>query len=69
LVNVLPNGLKSVSGIFERPSGEIAIFVGDHLYMMEFLIPGYQFSGPFTKLDERLAHGDQGINPLDAGRK
>jgi hypothetical protein len=33
------------------------------------LIPGYQFCGPFTKLDERLARGDQGINPLDAGCK
>jgi hypothetical protein len=37
LVNVLPNGLKSVSEIYQRPSGEIAIFVGDHLYMMAFL--------------------------------
>jgi hypothetical protein len=41
----LPNGFKSVSGIYQRPSGEIAIFVGDHLYMMEFpslrLVIGY----------------------------
>jgi hypothetical protein len=35
----------------------------------ELHIPGYQFCGPFTKLDERLARGDQGINPLDAGCK
>jgi hypothetical protein len=33
------------------------------------LIPGSKFCGPFTKLHERLARGDQGINPLDAGCK
>lgn len=27
---------------------------------------GYQFCGPGTKLAERLARGDKGINPLDA---
>lgn len=27
--------------------------------------PGYQFLGPFTKLDKRLKRGDQGINRLD----
>lgn len=32
----------------------------------ELHIPGYQFCGPGTKLKERLARGDQGINPLDA---
>src|SRR5438034_903741 len=29
-------------------------------------IPGYQFCGPGTRLEERLARGEQGINPLDA---
>jgi len=29
-------------------------------------IPGYQFYGPKTCLEERLARGDRGINPLDA---
>jgi hypothetical protein len=28
-------------------------------------VPGYQFCGPGTRLDERLARGDRGINPLD----
>jgi hypothetical protein len=31
----------------------------------ELHIPGYNFCGPNTKLEERLARGDKGINPLD----
>lgn len=31
----------------------------------ELHIPGYQFCGPGTKLEERLQRGDRGINPLD----
>lgn len=33
---------------------------------VELHVPGYQFCGPGTRLAERLARGDQGINPLDA---
>lgn len=32
----------------------------------ELHIPGYQFCGPGTNLQQRLIRGDQGINPLDA---
>jgi hypothetical protein len=32
----------------------------------ELHIPGYQFCGPGTRLEKRLARGDPGINPLDA---
>lgn len=32
----------------------------------ELHIPGYQYCGPGTKLEKRLARGDLGINPLDA---
>jgi len=32
----------------------------------ELHIPGYQFCGPGTHLEKRLARGDRGINPLDA---
>mgnify|MGYP006961462374 CR=1 FL=1 len=32
----------------------------------ELHIPGYQFCGPGTHLEKRLAKGDRGINPLDA---
>lgn len=35
----------------------------------ELHIPGYQFCGPNTKLAERLAAGDSGINPLDKACK
>lgn len=35
----------------------------------ELHIPGYQFCGPGTKLEKRLARGDSGINPLDAACK
>lgn len=32
-------------------------------------LPGYQYCGPGTKLEKRLARGDIGINPLDAACK
>jgi len=32
----------------------------------ELHIPGYQFCGPGTYLEKRLARGDRGINSLDA---
>ncbi|KYM99011.1 hypothetical protein ALC62_10261 [Cyphomyrmex costatus] len=31
----------------------------------ELHIPGYQFCGPGTRLEKRLARDDRGINPLD----
>jgi len=37
--------------------------------MPELHIPGYSYCGPFTKLNERLARGDEPINKLDAGCK
>src|SRR5436190_15175041 len=33
---------------------------------IELHIPSYQFCGPGTHLEKRLARGDRGINPLDA---
>jgi len=33
---------------------------------IELYIPGYQFCGPETRLEERLARSDRSINPLDA---
>lgn len=35
----------------------------------ELHLPGYQYCGPGTKLDKRLARGDQGINYLDKACK
>lgn len=36
---------------------------------VEVHIPGYQYCGPGTKLQKRLARGDPGRNPLDAACK
>ena len=36
---------------------------------VELHIPGYQYCGPGIKLQERLARGDPGINPLDKACK
>lgn len=36
---------------------------------VELHIPGYQYCGPGTKLKERLARGDSGINKLDQACK
>ena len=33
---------------------------------IEFHLPGYQFAGPGTKLQKRLALGQKGINRLDS---
>lgn len=35
----------------------------------ELHVPKYQYCGPGTHLNERIARGDQGINPLDAACK
>jgi hypothetical protein len=35
----------------------------------ELHLPNYRFCGPGTKLKERLARGDKGINPLDEACK
>ena len=35
----------------------------------EMHVPGYQYCGPGTKLEKRLARGDPGINPLDQACK
>lgn len=35
----------------------------------ELHLPGYNYCGPGTKLEKRLARGDRGINPLDEACK
>jgi hypothetical protein len=35
--------------------------------MPELKLPGYNYCGPFTKLDKRLARGYKPINKLDTG--
>lgn len=34
-------------------------------FIPELHVPSYQYLGPFTNLEKRLARGDPGINPLD----
>lgn len=40
-----------------------------NLLPFELHLPGHRFCGPGTKLKERLARGDTGINPLDSACK
>ena len=46
-------------------------FVNDIINKLPFElhVPGYQYCGPGTNLEKRLARGDEGINPLDAACK
>jgi hypothetical protein len=37
--------------------------------MPELHLPGYNYCGPITKLEKRLARGDEPVNKLDAGCK
>ena len=48
---------KTGGGLFNRAINALPI---------ELHIPGYQYCGPGTRLRERLARGDPGVNPLDA---
>lgn len=51
---------KKGKGIIDRLIDKLPI---------ELHIPKYQYCGPGTKLEKRLARGDPGINPLDAACK
>ena len=55
-------------GLFKKGSGILNTKLnklGD--VMPETHLPGYNYCGSFTKLNERLARGDKPINKLDAG--
>ena len=55
--NVLKNVVPSVvSSVVNRAVDALPV---------ELHLPGYRFCGPGTKLEERLARGDRGINQLD----
>ena len=45
------------------PGGDIVDIIGNTLG--EIHLPGHNFTGPGTKLKERLARGDKGINRVD----
>jgi hypothetical protein len=64
VVNSLPKGtLKSGSGVFNTLLNKL------NNVIPELHIPGYNYCGPFTKLDKRLARGDEPVNKLDAACK
>ena len=44
-------------------------YVLNNDFMPEMHLPGYNYCGPFTKLEKRLARGDRGINKLDEACK
>lgn len=49
--------------------GDIVSWLQDKLNPNEIHIPGYQYCGPFTKLEKRLKRGDPGINRVDKACK
>jgi len=61
LLNDLIVSQKKGSGVFNS--------LLNSKFMPEMHLPGYNYCGPFTKLDKRLAQGDKGINKLDEGCK
>ena len=61
-VSCLPKGVfKTRSGVFITLLNKLSNV------MPELYLPGYNYCGPFTKLDKRLARGDKPVNKLDAG--
>jgi len=64
IVNSLPKGIiKNGSGVFNTLLNKL------NNAMPELHLPGYNYCGPFTKLDKRLARGAEPVNKLDAGCK
>lgn len=63
--SLLTTGSKLLS---EIPVGKVVNTVIDAL-PVELHIPFYQYCGPGTKLEERIARGDPGINELDRACK
>jgi len=61
-VNSLPKGfIKSCSGVLNALLNKLSNV------MPELHLPGYNYCEPLTKLDKRLARGDEPVNKLDAG--
>ena len=61
-ISCLPKGVFKVgSGILNTLLNKLGNVVP------EMHLPGYNYCGPFTKLEQRLARGDAPINKMDAG--
>jgi len=64
VVNSLPKGvIKIGSGVFNTLLNKL------NNVMPELHLPVYNYCGPFTELEKRLARGDEPVNKLDAGCK
>lgn len=62
--------LKLTDILSKNVSGKgVFNYLLNNLNMPEMHLPGYNFCGPYTDLDKRLARGDQGINKLDEACK
>jgi hypothetical protein len=61
-ISCLPEGLFKIgSGVLNTLLNKLGNV------MPELHLPGYNYCRPFTKLDKRLARGDEPINKLDVG--
>lgn len=60
--------IDSVGKLAKRTIGTVVNKAVD-LLPVELHVPGYQYCGPGTKLEERIKRGDKGINKLDAACK
>ena len=57
----MPKGIIKIgSGVFNTLLNKLGSI------MPELHLPGYNYCGRFTKLDKRLARGDEPVNKLDA---
>ncbi|XP_039297827.1 uncharacterized protein LOC120354550 [Nilaparvata lugens] len=65
---VLSSIAKVAGSIVKKSAGKLVNKAIDIL-PVELHIPGYQYCGPGTKLEKRLARGDPGINSLDRACK
>lgn len=64
----LISSIANIPGKVAGAAGEVLNRAIDVL-PIELHLPGYQYCGPGTKLQERLQRGDPGINPLDSACK
>jgi hypothetical protein len=56
---------NKVSFTSSKTGGDIVSFLEKTLNPPEMHIPGYNFCGPFTKLEKRMNRGDNPINRVD----
>ena len=60
---------KGKNGNLGLIGGDILGWIQDKINPPEIHLPGYEYCGPFTKLEKRLKRGDPGINRVDKACK